>query len=359
VTRVRERRAKLLYQLLITLSIFDILASIAYAFTSLPTPKSDFIDGSKGNDATCTAQGFFIQLGTTACMINSSLSIYYYLTIIHGHSEEAMKEKRLAFFIPPIVIGVSFAFIGIPWYWDMLIWCNNSASWWPEIPVIFSIVLVTVVMGCLCYNVRKTERATRRYSVNNTRGLSKMVVKQSLLFVGAFYMCWVPYLSLQYNWAAGKAYFSFGFVLYAAASVPLQGFLNMIVYVKPRYLKRGSTFNTSFDKFKIPKCKLSWCFKKRTPSSTDDDKMDRGKVHESQIESTSKLTKHPNNESEVAVVEYDDTFDHCNRESKLHQSVQNSLILGEGSLSNSYNDEVTKSTLQQSVLNSSMLGEKM
>lgn len=71
--RIHTRRSKLLYQLLITLSIFDIIGSIAYAFTSLPTPVQDYIYGSKGNDATCTAQGFFIQIGTTACFINSSL----------------------------------------------------------------------------------------------------------------------------------------------------------------------------------------------------------------------------------------------------------------------------------------------
>ena len=73
VLRVHTRRSKLLYQLLITLSIFDIVGSIAYAFTSLPTPIRHYIYGSNGNDATCTAQGFFIQIGTIACFINSSL----------------------------------------------------------------------------------------------------------------------------------------------------------------------------------------------------------------------------------------------------------------------------------------------
>jgi hypothetical protein len=198
-TRIHTRRSKLLYQLLITLSIFDIIGSIAYAFTSLPTPVEDYIYGGKGNEATCTAQGFFIQIGTTACFINSSLSSYYYLSIIRGISEDALKKKRLLFFIPPILTGMLFAFVGIPWYYDMLLWCNNTANYWPEIPVIISIAWATVVMGAVCIGVIKTERKTRRYSTNaNTNhSISTMVVKQSFLFVGAFYVTWVPYLALQ------------------------------------------------------------------------------------------------------------------------------------------------------------------
>lgn len=199
IMRVRTRRSKLLYQLLVTLSIFDIVGSIAYAFTSLPIPVEDAIYGAMGNDASCKAQGFFIQIGTIACLINSSLSSYYYLTIIRGLSEDTLKKKRLAFFLPQILIGLVFAFAGLPWYYDMLIWCNNTALYWPEIPVILSIAWATIVMGAVCIGVRKTERKSRRYSVHSQtqHSISAMVVEQSFLFVGAFYITWLPYVALQ------------------------------------------------------------------------------------------------------------------------------------------------------------------
>lgn len=87
---------------------------------------------------------------------------------------------------------------GIPWYENMILWCNSSALFWPEIPVIISIAWATFVMGAVCIGVIKTERKTRRYAAHaQTHSISTMVVKQSLLFVGAFYVTWVPYLALQ------------------------------------------------------------------------------------------------------------------------------------------------------------------
>lgn len=53
----KKRRRKTFGQLMVLLSSFDLVASIAYAFTTLPTPAGDYIYGSRGTDATCTAQG--------------------------------------------------------------------------------------------------------------------------------------------------------------------------------------------------------------------------------------------------------------------------------------------------------------
>lgn len=55
-TKTIPKRRKLLNQMLSTLSVFDVMGSIAYAFTTLPTPESDYIYGSRGNDATCTSE---------------------------------------------------------------------------------------------------------------------------------------------------------------------------------------------------------------------------------------------------------------------------------------------------------------
>ena len=113
-----------------TLSLFDLFGSCAYALTALPTPQDDLLTGGKGNDKTCTAQGFFIQLGTIACFMNVSLAVYYYLTIASGWTETRFKRSRVAhiLFIVPIVIGLAFAFAGIPFYDNVRVWCNNSAK---------------------------------------------------------------------------------------------------------------------------------------------------------------------------------------------------------------------------------------
>ena len=99
-------------QIMIFMSMFDIIGSAAYSFTTLPTPTDDYLYGSQGNDATCTAQGFFIQVGTVAAYMNVSLSFYYYLAITKGMNEERLRSYRLCFFLCPVVLGLAFAFAG-------------------------------------------------------------------------------------------------------------------------------------------------------------------------------------------------------------------------------------------------------
>jgi hypothetical protein len=97
---------------MVVLSFFDVIGSCAYAFTSLPMPVDDYILGSKGNGATCAAQGFFIQLGTTSCYTNVSLAVYYLLVIKKGWSENKVKKARIWLFLCPILLGLALAFAG-------------------------------------------------------------------------------------------------------------------------------------------------------------------------------------------------------------------------------------------------------
>jgi hypothetical protein len=70
------------------------------------------------------------------------------------------------------------------------------SRWWPEIPIVLALYYATAIMVDVIYAVRQQEKATSRYTGGSGK-LSKMVVHQATLFVGAFYMTWVPYLILQ------------------------------------------------------------------------------------------------------------------------------------------------------------------
>eukprot|EP00956_Cyclotella_meneghiniana_P011206 scaffold15730_cov27-Cyclotella_meneghiniana.AAC.3 len=104
----------------------------------------------------------------------------------------------------------------------------GNFRWWPEIPVIIAIFLATVIMGSLCYKFYRTERRSVQYTGGETR-LSLKLFKQSCWFVVAFYLTWVPYLTLQYMHmlSSGKGYDNYGLILSAATMVPLQGFWNI------------------------------------------------------------------------------------------------------------------------------------
>ena len=110
-------------------------------------------------------------------------------------------------------------------------------------------------MAELCIFVYQQERKTAQYTGGTP--FSKAVFVQSCWFLAAFYFTWIPYLTLQYlvsgrlcnccilqiiigclilvllqQWASGKAFYSYGFILYAASSIPLQGFWNWLVYIR-------------------------------------------------------------------------------------------------------------------------------
>ena len=110
--RTKLLRESTFHQLMILLSISDMLGSMAYAFTTLPIPSEYYFEGAHGNEATCIAQGFFIQLGTMSAYTNCSLAAYYYLVIKQGASENALRKHRPWLFTCPIAVGLAFAFAG-------------------------------------------------------------------------------------------------------------------------------------------------------------------------------------------------------------------------------------------------------
>merc|ERR1712194_589226 len=152
--------------------------------------------------------GFFVQLGTTAAYINVSLAIYYLLVVKYKWSESKMQKYKFVFFGCPIAVGLAFACAGIPFYTNSILLCNNGARWWPEIPVIVAILIVTITMVILCRDVYLTEQESNRFSVAETQQhtMTKAVFWQSFWYLMVFYLTWPPYLVLQYLWSSGKAY---------------------------------------------------------------------------------------------------------------------------------------------------------
>ena len=85
------------------------------------------------------------------------------------------------------------------------------------------------------YPPPKTEMKSLQYDRNSRRqSMTLQVFWQSIWYLLSFYLTWPPYLALQYLWASGKGYNSYGFVLFASTLVPLQGFWNCVVFFRVR-----------------------------------------------------------------------------------------------------------------------------
>jgi len=234
----KKRRTMLIYQLTIVLSTFDIFGSIGYSLTSLPLPRGEHMYQSAGNSASCNVQGFLIQLGTTSAYVNVSLAIVYSLMIKYSWIKERFSSIKLWLFICPMTIGIGLAFAGLPSYTSVILWCNNGAPYWPEIPVAVAIITITVVMLDLCVYVYQVERKTDRWrgtsNVTGTISKSEKVFWKSFYYLMGFYLTWIPYLVLQFRLSNKKAYTNYGLFLIAGILVPLQGFWNFLAHIRTK-----------------------------------------------------------------------------------------------------------------------------
>jgi hypothetical protein len=223
-------------ELLFALSCFDIIGSIGYALTSFPTPQEDSIFGSGGNKASCATQGFLIQLGTTSMYLNVSITFYYLLVVQYSWRDYMVRKKWIyrAMFAVPITIGFAFALSGIPWFDNVVLWCNVTTSYWFEVPVAIAIATATIVMAKLSWFVYQEEKASMRFRQHNVgegESVLMKVFRKSLLYIGAFYITWVPYLILQVMLARGNAFTYYWLFLIAGTAVTLQGFWNFVIHV--------------------------------------------------------------------------------------------------------------------------------
>ena len=94
ITWDQRKRSNTYHQLVLGISIFDVFNSLAHIAGSLPIPSYSGIQGAMGNDATCKAAGFFIQLSLTSTYFNLCLSVFFWLTICRAWREPMFRRIR-------------------------------------------------------------------------------------------------------------------------------------------------------------------------------------------------------------------------------------------------------------------------
>jgi hypothetical protein len=293
ILRDRSKLGSVFHNLMVAMSVFDIVGSIAWAFSTLPIPEYEYgeptgIYGAKGNEATCTAQGFFIQLGYTSIFYNMSLSFYFMLVVRYGMKENQLKKLQLWLNLPALIVGFALAFGGIPYYSYVFSGCYIPPPPLVEdyrfivifavVPICTAIVILTANTLLVYWAVRKQMIAARKWRIsravprsnnstvagtlaasgrismitdasgtseehwNRSSEMPKTVIErmerqtfwQALFYLGAFYLTWPILLVSQLNESAAS---SFPVVIIVFILAPLQGFLNFLLYARPRILK--------------------------------------------------------------------------------------------------------------------------
>ena len=237
---------------MLAMSFFDICSSLAWAFTSVPIPQySPYgfptgIYGARGNDQTCTAQGFFVQLGLTGALYNLSLSCYYTLAITLGWRETKLRRVRFLLHLPA-VIGLALALAAIPYY-DLAAWgCYLRAppideafhvSVFIMLPISCVLVIGTINIAIVTLAVRRNLRRSNKWrrGGNKSQDLQTQVLWQAVFYLFAFYVSY-PLLIVS-NIRPVLVSSPYWFYLATITLAPLQGFSNFLVYVRPRVMRR-------------------------------------------------------------------------------------------------------------------------
>ena len=197
------------HRLLIGMAVFDLVTAVAWSFATAPIDKTEaWMEGAVGNEATCTAQAFFIQLGFTSVFYNVSLALYYVFVVALGWRESQLKAiQGYMIFVPPVV-GLGLAFGGITSYDWLEYGCHllpppGGDLWvvlvFVVLPLGLSIAAITASMFIVYCKVRRQVATTRKWSfgVSKASALEQQVFWQALYYVISFYITVRCFLSFE------------------------------------------------------------------------------------------------------------------------------------------------------------------
>mmetsp|Transcript_26122 Transcript_26122/g.52498 ORF Transcript_26122/g.52498 Transcript_26122/m.52498 type:complete len:493 (+) Transcript_26122:185-1663(+) len=285
VLRSPKNRNRVYHRLLLAMSICDFNTSFWYFLSTWPIPAgTSNVFAPSGTQASCTAQGFFIQFGIATPLYNAALAFYYLLTIRYQWREKRMKKAERYLLAVPLVwaSGTSLAALGMTLFNNANLWCwissvplgckgslrndgvndceRGNNQWiyrWIFFygPLWTAILLSGVAMLLTYFSVAQTEKASSKWKNNDTfkyeptdsalrkkkekeesdRKHSKQVSSQAFYYLMAFFLSWTPAtLTRLIQMVSFKTYYPL--ILLMAITNPMQGLLNYLVYMRPRWL---------------------------------------------------------------------------------------------------------------------------
>lgn len=120
ILRDKKKRSKsIFHKIMIGLSTSDVISSVANVLSTWPSPSNgdhnSSVYGAVGTTATCTAQGFFNELGSlTTPLYTASLCLRYLLVVRYNWRESQLQKYEALFHMIPIAIGCTMSIVGLP-----------------------------------------------------------------------------------------------------------------------------------------------------------------------------------------------------------------------------------------------------
>lgn len=279
--------------ILVGITALDLLSSFGLAFAIFPCPASDGKAFCHGNEDTCKAQGFLVQLGVSVPIYYLALSVFFLLSVCCNVPTRKLRRTMIpVVHVVAVLFSVGSAIAALQA--DLFNTNGGSLGCWIKsddnktLEHLFRIMFMlgpylvgfsgtAVSMVILYRNVLKTEQRAMRWNArrwanvaefsgrtssssevvaDEPGAISVQVRERGMLYVSVLWICFLPTLLLTipgsfpraFNWKFEGPYYNTLLVLNSAL-MPSHGTLNLLVYTRTHWVPRVQSFLQSTAEF--------------------------------------------------------------------------------------------------------------
>jgi hypothetical protein len=129
-SRRNQKKFRPFQRLLLGLTIYDLLHTLAVSFSTLPVRADADVWGAHGTIATCTAQGFFQQQAQAGFIYNSAMALYFLAVVRYGLKDNQIVRYEKYFHITTFVAFEALAITGLFKEWYNPMWFPELGCWY-------------------------------------------------------------------------------------------------------------------------------------------------------------------------------------------------------------------------------------
>ncbi len=278
VSRSRAGLSTIKNRLLVAMSVFDIIGSVAWALSTTPIPRgSPCTYGAIGSTATCSIQGFMITIWATVPTYNAMLCIYFLQVIQNNVSDEILEGyerlMHLVAILPSTLTAVVAASSGLFNNYSCLCWLaakdrytkNHEEGLEPDNPTVLNfifmiayastVLVLFIIVYCMrgIYKfVRERESRMNQYSFRpiqarnpsnagntNRRSTLTDVVHDTFVQANLYVISFLSSFGFMIVLHICEAFFTisapYPLMIVQGFLIPLQGCWNFLIYIRPRF----------------------------------------------------------------------------------------------------------------------------
>ena len=251
-------------RILFGLSVADLSSSTVNALGAFLVPRdSSHRIWAVGNDTTCAALGTLYQITTAGFLYSGMLSLYFLLTIRFRVTETWFAKyvepgMHVSAAGGPLLTGFIGLGLGVygevrlgPGCWTVPDRQHGEMFGWMATAIPMVLTLTGVIGGQImiyrhCRQVLQRSIMTNRRWTTDTAKQARLrnVTMQSLSYVAAFLLVnvWPIVLRVLDNEGIGDEASLYPLLVLQAIFLPIQGFFNCAIYVRPRYLRQRQRY---------------------------------------------------------------------------------------------------------------------